>query len=117
MSAVRRVARGRVRRTSRNSADRWAIASQPAKAKNSTTVARPMPPTPCGANVPRFSARSCGSATRMTTTRIAATPIASATCTFAPNRSPARFAVTAAASTSAAKAGAQRWPSPREAAT
>lgn len=106
---VSSVARGRVRLTSRNSADRCAMASQPAKAKNSTMTAWPIPDTPCGANGLNRTAWNCGMAAAMTTMRITATPIASPIWRRALSLSPARLARAAAASTPAAMTGAQPW--------
>ncbi len=105
---VSRVARGRVRRTSRNSADRCAIASQPANAKNSTITARPIPETPWGANGANRASSICGTATTITVRRRTATPMARPICIRAPTLAPARFAAMASASTTTATAGAAR---------
>ncbi|RBP63942.1 hypothetical protein DFO66_10838 [Brevibacterium sanguinis] len=94
MSTVSSVARGRVRRTSRNSADRWATASHPAKAKNSTTTAWPIPAIPVGAKGVNAAPETCGTATTITVRSIPATPSARPICSLAPTATPARLAHT-----------------------
>src|SRR6266536_6431479 len=56
------VTTGRVRLGSRNSADRWVTASQPAKEKNSRLAADPTAAQPYGRNGARLADRACGAA-------------------------------------------------------